>query len=114
MGSQLIWARERADMLGIKMRCIVSVLPRTFSQKLLSISSGKGSRAPKSPRRSAPWARRRSWPRCLLDLHEALWEEDGNARVARPWRRELADASGGATKEKEADAITNRRLPLIG
>lgn len=45
-------ARDKAEAFGIKILCSVLTFPRTFSQKLLSISAGKGSLAPKSPSRS--------------------------------------------------------------
>lgn len=57
MGWQLCWARERAARLGIRILCSVSQFPTIFSQKLDSISAGKGSLAPKSPKKSPPMAR---------------------------------------------------------
>lgn len=51
-GSIFICERQRAEMLGMRIRCSVSVLPSTLAQKLLSISSGNGSRAPNSPSKS--------------------------------------------------------------
>lgn len=106
-GLQLIWAIERAERFGIRILCTVSMFPTTFSQKLLAISSGKGSLAPKSPKRSPPMARGRRGRRLfvLLErLEEARaeeekevrrWEEKGGLRAGGSERR-AAEAMGGS------------------
>ncbi|GER50852.1 Holliday junction ATP-dependent DNA helicaseRuvB [Striga asiatica] len=48
---------DSADAIGIKILCSVLTFPNTLSAKLLSISAGKGSRAPKSPIKSSAAAR---------------------------------------------------------
>lgn len=49
---QFCWERERAAMLGMRILCSVSLFPSTLSPNWLSISAGKGSMAPKSPKKS--------------------------------------------------------------
>lgn len=49
---QFCWERERAAMLGMRILCSVSLFPSTLSPNWLSISAGKGSLAPKSPKKS--------------------------------------------------------------
>lgn len=74
-GAHCICARERAEELGIKILCSVLTFPWTLSAKLLSISAGKGSLAPKSPSKSIclPSARILSGVRRAVVKGKELW-----------------------------------------
>uniref|UniRef100_J3LIY2 Uncharacterized protein n=1 Tax=Oryza brachyantha TaxID=4533 RepID=J3LIY2_ORYBR len=66
LGSRGRRASERTERVGMRIWWRVSTLPSTFSPNLLSISSGKGSRAPKSPSRSAMATTKLFCERCCL------------------------------------------------
>lgn len=73
--------RERTEALGMRILCSVLMNPRTFSPKLLAISSGNGSRPPKSPNKSGPEVPATMWRFGASRVRVRDGREEGNEEV---------------------------------